>query len=134
MKTFAERFKELRAKKHYTQEELAKDFNNKYHYSFNKSSISLYENGNRIPEINALKDWASYFGVSTSYLLGETDAIDSELIKEDSPLYQVKKLEEEFPDGVRVLCRGNKKLTDSQKKIMVNIINDFIDSHNPENK
>lgn len=69
MKTFGERFKSKRIENNLTQEELASDFNKKYHYSFNKSSISQYENNNRLPEINALKDFAEYFNVSVDWLL-----------------------------------------------------------------
>ena len=71
-KNFADIFRELRKKKNLTQEELAEDFNKKYFYNYKKSAISMYENGKRVPEINALKDFADYFNVSLDYLLGKS--------------------------------------------------------------
>ncbi len=73
MANFGERFKTLRTSLGKTQEELARDFNKKYFYNYGKSSISLYENNKRIPEMNALEAWANYFNVSTDYLLGRDD-------------------------------------------------------------
>lgn len=80
-KNFAEIFKELRKKQGLTQKELVEDFNKKYFYNYQKSAISMYENGKRIPEINALKDFADYFNVSVDYLLGK--ASDPKLTKKD---------------------------------------------------
>ena len=73
MPTFGERFKELRLNKKMKQEELINDFNKKFHYSFTKSAVSQYENDKRIPEIQALNDFAEYFDVSVECLLGKTD-------------------------------------------------------------
>ncbi len=73
MNTFGQKFKTLRHEKELTQEDLSNEFNAIYHYSFKKSSISQYENNNRIPEIDALKRWAEYFDVSIDWLLGRTD-------------------------------------------------------------
>ncbi|NLD49744.1 MAG: helix-turn-helix transcriptional regulator, partial [Clostridiaceae bacterium] len=73
MNTFGERFRLMRNEKGFTQNELIDDFNKKYFYSFNKSSISLYENNNRLPEIDVLKHWAEYFNVSIDWFLGLTD-------------------------------------------------------------
>lgn len=68
--TFGKIFNKLRIEKGLTQQELADDFNKIYGHTFSKSSISQYENGKRIPETRALKDFASYFDVSIDYLLG----------------------------------------------------------------
>lgn len=73
MDGFAKRFKQLRHEKDLTQEALLADFNKKFHRSYRATAISQYENGKRIPEIDALKDFAAYFGVSVSYLLGDSE-------------------------------------------------------------
>lgn len=73
LKLFAKRFKELREEKGLTQSELLKIFNESFNHSFGKSSISMYENGKRIPEIVALADFADFFDVSIDYLLGKSD-------------------------------------------------------------
>lgn len=73
MTTFGRRFKELRLEKNITQDALANEFNNIYHTTFNKSTISQYENDKRKPEVNILENWAEFFSVSVDYLLGRTD-------------------------------------------------------------
>lgn len=73
MTDFKTRFRQLRRERDLSQEELANDFNEKFHYNFGKSSISMYENGKRMPEVNALEDFATYFDVSIDFLLGRTD-------------------------------------------------------------
>lgn len=73
MATFGSRFREMRTALGLTQAELAADFNRKHHYHYSKAAISQYENGKRIPEIDALQAFADYFGVTLDYLLGRTD-------------------------------------------------------------
>jgi transcriptional regulator with XRE-family HTH domain len=62
--TFGKRFKEARKEKRLTQEQLADKFHLK------KSSISRYENDKQMPEVNLLKEFADFFGVTVDYLLG----------------------------------------------------------------
>ena len=69
---FANRFKQLRRELDYTQEELAQLYNKKYHTTFNKSTISQYENGKRVPDLEAISNWADLFNVSIDYLAGKT--------------------------------------------------------------
>jgi transcriptional regulator with XRE-family HTH domain len=64
---FKDRLKELRKEKSLTQEELAKQF------YLNKSSISRYERGQQIPEIELLQQIADFFSVSVDYLLARTN-------------------------------------------------------------
>lgn len=70
---FGKRFKQLRQELELNQQDLVTDFNNKYNYNFTRVAVSQYENGKRIPEIDALTSFAEYFGVSVDYLLGRTD-------------------------------------------------------------
>ncbi|EAG9591283.1 MULTISPECIES: helix-turn-helix domain-containing protein [Listeria] len=64
---FKDRLKELRKKKGITQAQLGKKIN------VSNVSISGYENGNRFPDTETLEELASYFEVSTDYLLGRTN-------------------------------------------------------------
>ena len=64
MDTFGKRFKEARKEKRLTQEQLADKFHLK------KSSISRYENDKQMPEVNLLKEFADFFGVTVDYILG----------------------------------------------------------------
>ena len=78
MTTFGNRFKSLRLEKNMTQEILANAFNVKYHTTFNKSTISQYENDKRKPEVGILENWADFFDVSIDYLLCRTNLRNSE--------------------------------------------------------
>ena len=68
------RFKELRKKAGLTQDELINKFNVEYGRKYTPAAISQFENGKRIPETNALIDFANFFGVSIDYLLA-TDTV-----------------------------------------------------------
>ena len=67
MKEFSERLKELRAEKKVTQIKLATDTN------LSKSAIAFWEQGERIPNAQAVVTLANYFEVSCDYLLGVSD-------------------------------------------------------------
>jgi len=73
MELFSTRFKELRKEKGLTQQELASIINEKYGFTFGKSSISGYENGKAVPETIALTKFAEFFNVSVDYLLGQSN-------------------------------------------------------------
>lgn len=71
--SFGKRFKYLRLRKEMNQDELINDFNSKYGYNFSAAAVSMYENNKRMPELEALTNFADYFDVSLDYLLGRTD-------------------------------------------------------------
>ncbi len=78
--SFGKRFKYLRLRKELNQEELVKEFNTKYGYNFSVAAISMYENNKRMPEIEPLKCFADYFGVSIDYLLGRSNESDTVIL------------------------------------------------------
>lgn len=61
---FGDALKELRKKHHLSQKELADNIN------VAPSTISMYEKGNRSPNDELLKKIATYFDVTTDFLLG----------------------------------------------------------------
>ena len=61
---FEKILRELRKAKHYTQEELAR------HLSVSKSTVSMYERGERLPSWEVLQKIADLFDVETDLLLG----------------------------------------------------------------
>ena len=67
MTIFNKRLKELRTKKNLSQNELAK------RAGLTKTSVNHWENGKCLPNANAIIALAKYFGVTTDYLLGESD-------------------------------------------------------------
>ena len=62
---FNDRLKELRSKRGLTQPELAKAL------GISKSSVSMYERGEREPSYDMLETIADYFNVDVNYLLGK---------------------------------------------------------------
>jgi len=62
---FESRLRSLREKKGYSQIQLSKEL------SISNVTLSQYENGIRKPDIDTLSKLASYFGVTTDYLLGK---------------------------------------------------------------
>lgn len=61
------RLRELREAKHINQQKLAMELN------VTQAAISKYELGLSTPDINMLKNIASYFRVSVDYLIGFSD-------------------------------------------------------------
>lgn len=71
---FQERLRELRKGKGFTMEKMADEL------GISSGSISNYENGQRLPDIEVAAKIADYFGVSIDYLIGRTD---TKTVKED---------------------------------------------------
>ncbi len=67
MGKFANVFKELRIKSGLTQQEMADKLN------ISRSSIGMYENGEREPSFELLETIADYFNVDMNYLLGKKE-------------------------------------------------------------
>lgn len=67
---FGERLRELRKSKKLT----AKQFGEKFNLA--ESTISGYETGARKPDIELVRSFAQFFGVTTDYLLGVSDTPD----------------------------------------------------------
>lgn len=70
---FSGRLKLLRKERNMQQGELAKELD------VSRGSISFYENGDRIPDIEFLSRASAYFGVSADWLLGLSDVRSADL-------------------------------------------------------
>ncbi len=64
---FGERLKALRTEKGIGQNQLAREL------QLSNASISYWETGKQLPNIEALYKFAVYFGVTADYLLGLKD-------------------------------------------------------------
>lgn len=71
------RFRDLRVKSGYSQEEFRKLYNEKYNRNYTSAAISMIEHGKRMPELGALMDFADFYGVSLDYLLSRTGKFDN---------------------------------------------------------
>jgi transcriptional regulator with XRE-family HTH domain len=67
MATFGQRIKQLRKDNKLSQEALAKQF------SLNHSTLSKWEKDSSLPDIITAKNIASFFNVTTDFLLGNDD-------------------------------------------------------------
>lgn len=73
MDAFSSRLKELRDASGLNQEQLAKEL------GVSRGSISFYENGDRIPDIEFLFQMSKFFDVSADWLLGLSKAKNSNI-------------------------------------------------------
>ncbi len=82
MSKFYLRLKELRTLKKYTQQELAD------YLKISKSSVNMYERGEREPGLDLLEAIADFFNVDLDYLMGKSDNPQKYLIHQapDMPL------------------------------------------------
>lgn len=76
--SFAKRLKRLRKEAHLTQQDVAD------YFKTSPQSYAQWEKGQRSPSKESLEKLASYFGVSISYLVGESDTIDYGAFEEQS--------------------------------------------------
>lgn len=67
MSKFSERFKSLRKERGLSQAALATEL------GFTKSSVNMYERGDREPGLESLETIADFFNVDMDYLLGKSD-------------------------------------------------------------
>lgn len=85
MSVFSARLRELRTSKELTQQRLAQFLNT------SKSSVNMYERGEREPGLEMLENIADFFNVDLDYLLGKTDIKRRVSIsKKSSTSHQIK--------------------------------------------
>lgn len=94
------RLKELRKENGITQSELAKSLN------VSRSSIAMYENGDRIPSYETLETISDFFNVSILYLLGK----------------------ESLDYSNEELFKINEKLSNNQKNLLLAIAKQILES------
>lgn len=70
MNNLGYKIKQLRQQKNLSQKEFGKIF------SVAESTIGMYERGERKPDYDMLLAIATYFGVTTDYLLGNSDSAE----------------------------------------------------------
>lgn len=110
--SFGKRLKKLRTENNLTQKQLAAKLN------LALTTISGYERDERRPDLNTMARMSQLFGVTTDYLIGET--------KNTSSTFE--EVEQNFPEGVKVLTRASKALTGDQKRKMAELMQWFVDS------
>lgn len=77
------------------------------------SAISKFEKDIDNPSRETLSKFADYFGVTVDFLLGNKQNISN--------------LEESFPEGVQVLMRADKELSEETKRKMIRLMKAFLE-------
>lgn len=95
-----ERIKEYRLKNKMTQQDLADTL------SVAKSTIGMWENGNREPDLETIKRIAKFFGVSTDSLISFEDEWDK----------TVEELNKEFADRDALLTAYLERVFDTESE------------------
>lgn len=106
MNEFAERLKKLRKEQAYTQQQLASLL------GVSKSAISMYENGEREPELSIIQKIANILHVDMEELVGT--AADDETLSL-SPFQNMEKL----------IARNGKQLTEDERNRLIELLNNL---------
>lgn len=121
MREFALRLKQLRVTNRLTQQQLADEIKSLYSINMSKQQISMYEHDVMYPNGTTLKLFAEYFNVTTDYLMG----IENLQFNKYLSSLNNKSLE---------LFAIYETLNDSQKKLIENIINSYVEINKKNDK
>lgn len=91
MANFSIRFKELRKTKNLSQQKLADIL------GISKSSVNMYERGEREPGLEMVEKIADFFNVDIDYLFGKSD-ISNRALTQSYPLPDIPSPSETDPD------------------------------------
>ena len=127
----SKRIRKLRLINNLTAREFGDIFNISY------SSVSLYENGKRVPNINLIIKIANYFNVSTDYLLGVTSMPHSLPSTIENSTFDIGKAIENvicLADGEEKIVFNDKTIDkeffDMFKKSLANLIETYASFYN----
>lgn len=108
MGDFPNVFKSLRLQEKYSQQELADKL------GIAKSTVSMYENGKRQPDLETLEKIADFFNVDMDYLIGR---------KETSNKH--KETHKSYADVELLIARNGKKFTVEQKMELIKLLSEI---------
>lgn len=124
-KEFPTIFKKLRAEKGIPQYEFTLDFNHRYGLDYSTNTISMFENGHRVPTPAVLADFADYYGVTIDYLVhnlkgdtlpDNTDMKKSQVTEQDKPISDLAQaLFADRPDVQNLIRNGVYSSSDTFK-------------------
>lgn len=100
-------FKNLRIQNHYTQGQMADLL------GISRSAVSMYETGNREPDLETLEKIAKLFNVDMNYLLGSSAAVTS-----DNP-------EPSYEDIEQMIARGSHGFSAAQKMKLIQLLSEI---------
>lgn len=121
MPGFGNIFKKLRIEKGLSQQELANRL------GISKSSVNMYERGERQPNFETLELIADFFNVDMDYLLGRSDIRKSIHFDEDGNEYHSikKNPEPSYEDVELLIARNGKKMSKEQKLKLIQMLSEI---------
>lgn len=127
MSKFCMRLKELRISRDLSQQKLADIV------GISKSSINMYERGEREPGLELLETFADYFNVDMDYLLGKCNIPRKNLLI--NSVNENKPEEPELEENIVVYHRDGKtvrkKMTKEKMEMLASMIDAIPEEDNP---
>lgn len=109
---FAERLKDLRTKRGYSQQDLAKKL------GISKSTISMLEVGSRQPSKEMMELIADYFNVTLDYLMGKDDVSFYFFTPEQSDLLVKLSADEDLYALIEKMVNGSDEQRERIKQML----------------
>ena len=106
-----ERLKQLRTEKGLRQSDIAEII------GVSRTAYTQYELGISEPDLGTVQQLASFFNVSTDYLLGLTKERQNN---------NINNIDGDWPPEAKVLFRDVKKLTPEQLELVTKLVKEFI--------
>lgn len=103
MSAFGSVLQRLRKEHHLTQEQLARSL------GLAKSSISMYENGRREPDLATMEQLADYFGVDMDTLYGRVPSVEA-TVRIDADSLEILRAVRERPE-MKILFSVSREVT-----------------------
>lgn len=117
MSDFSNNLKQLRKKGNLTQTELASSL------GVSRSSISMYENGEREPDFETLKAISNFFHVDMNFLLGENHPASTNYYHNDDIAELAQEIYED-PDK-RILFSAARNISKEDMQFVIDMIKRF---------
>lgn len=135
MREIAEIIKKLRSEKNLTQKQLAEEI------GVSKSTVAMWETGDRKPSRELLEQVADYFNVDMDYLYGRTYIRKARLFDEDGNEYvnkehlnhfiddETREIAQEIKDNpdIRTLFDVSRKAKPEDLRIVTNLLLDLLE-------
>ena len=115
VKSIGQRLRELRTSKNVTQDEMAALLNVK------RQTYSAYERDVSVPDAYTLNIFSNYFGVTTDYLLGNTDYPYSNISETAALLKKIEQLEAESMAKDKIIKTQSQTITAVQAALAQDI-------------
>ena len=116
MSEFKDIILQLRNEKGFTQGQMADALGT------SKSTVGMWEMGERFPSKELYESIADYFNVDMDYLYGRTEIRKKNHFDNDGTEYVPASSVDNFPDDIRAAARGMMELSEVDRALAINMI------------